>query len=72
MAYNIEKRTGLRTALLLSGIAILTLSLLLFLVCLVGVLEFHSFSLFGNSGLRSLAAIAIIGCLLAAIGSWND
>jgi hypothetical protein len=72
MAYNIEKRAGLCKALLLSGIAILALSFLLFLGCLVGILEFHSFSLFGNSGLRSLASIAIIGCLLAAVGSWND
>ncbi|MBT8125546.1 MAG: hypothetical protein KJO81_12020 [Gammaproteobacteria bacterium] len=72
MAYNFEKSMGLRKTLLLSGIATLTLSLLLFFGCLIGLFEFESFSLFGYSGLRSLAAIAILGCLFAAIGSWDD
>lgn len=72
MAINFEKHVGLRKALVVSGTLILTLSFILFLGCLIGFLSFETFSFFGNSGLRSLASLAIIGCLLAAIGSWND
>lgn len=72
MAINFEKHVGLRKVLVVSGTAILILSFLLFIVCLTGFLKFETFSLFGNSGIRSLASLAIIGCLLAAIGSWND
>jgi hypothetical protein len=72
MAINFEKRVGLRKVLLVSGTIILAFSFLLFLGCLIGFLNFETFSLFGNSGLRNLASIAITGCLLAAIGSWND
>ncbi len=72
MAVDIEKYVGLRKALFVFGLVILTLSFLLFLSCLTGLLKFETFSFFGNSGLRSLATIAVTGCLLAAIGSWND
>lgn len=72
MAINFEKHTGLRKVLLITGTVLLILSFIIFIGCLIGYFKFETFSLFGNSGLRSLASIAVMGCILAAIGSWND
>ena len=72
MPYDLEKNVRIRQVLLLIGITLLALSVLLFLGCLVNFFEFNSFAAFGHSGLRSLAALAVFGCLLAAIGSWDD
>ena len=72
MAINFKKYVGLRKALLIIGVVAIILSFLLFFGCLVGLLSFETFSILGNPGLRSLASIAVMGCMLAALGSWYD
>jgi hypothetical protein len=39
---------------------------------LLGVFELESFALLGHSGVRTLAGIAVVGCLLAAIGFFDE
>ncbi len=53
------------------GIFILAASVLIFIGCLLGLLTFSQFSVGGQSGIRTIAGIAISGCLLAAIGYWD-
>lgn len=72
MAFNIEKNKDFRKILVQVGVSILILSLLLFSACLLGLAKFETFSFFGHSGLRSIAAISVIGCMIAAIGYWDD
>tara|TARA_B100000579_G_scaffold149228_1_gene121109 strand:+ start:3281 stop:3499 length:219 start_codon:yes stop_codon:yes gene_type:complete len=53
------------------GLLILAISTVIFTGCLLGVLAFDQFSYGGQSGIRTIAGIAISGCLLAAIGYWD-
>ncbi|MDG2251281.1 MAG: hypothetical protein P8N11_10615 [Gammaproteobacteria bacterium] len=39
---------------------------------LVGMFELEYFEFFGHSGLRTVAAIAVAGCLMAAFGYHED
>lgn len=55
----------------IAGLLILIAASLLFAGCLLGLLAFDLFSFGGQSGLRTIAGIAISGCLLAAIGFWD-
>tara|TARA_Y100001970_G_scaffold158196_1_gene193493 strand:- start:7947 stop:8165 length:219 start_codon:yes stop_codon:yes gene_type:complete len=54
------------------GLLILIIASIFFVGCLGGVLAFDQFSIGGQSGLRTIAGIAISGCLLAAIGFWDN
>ena len=54
------------------GLFILLTASLLFLGCITEVLAFEQFSIGGQSGLRTIAGVAISGCLLAAIGFWDN
>ena len=53
------------------GILTLGLASIVFIGCLLGLLAFDQFSVGGQSGIRTIAGIAITGCLLAAIGYWD-
>jgi len=53
------------------GLFILVTATVIFIGCLLGVLAFDQFSYGGQSGIRTIAGIAISGCLLAAIGYWD-
>tara|TARA_B100000700_G_C14655063_1_gene673751 strand:- start:81 stop:299 length:219 start_codon:yes stop_codon:yes gene_type:complete len=53
------------------GLLTLMMALMFFLGCLGGALDFNQFSIGGQSGLRTIAGVAISGCLLAAIGFWD-
>jgi len=39
---------------------------------LFGIAEMQSYRFFGHSGVRSVAAVAVTGCLLAAIGHFEE
>lgn len=54
------------------GIALLVTAAALFLGGVLGLLPVFETSVFGQSGLRGLASLAVAGCLLAAIGFWED
>lgn len=55
-----------------SGLFLITLASVCFLGGLFGLLELESFAFGGSSGLRTLAGIAVAGCLLAAVGTWDE
>lgn len=53
------------------GLFFIILSILIFLGVLIGLFELSQFQFIGHSGLRSIAALAVSGCLMAAIGLHN-
>lgn len=50
------------------GISLIVISLISSLLIFAGFLQIDDFEILGHSGIRSVAAIAVMGCLLAAIG----
>lgn len=67
-----ENLSKSRKACVYMGIGLLALSFALFLSTLIGVSEFETFAVLNQSGLKTLAGIAIGGCLLAAIGFFDE
>ena len=55
----------------IAGLLTLLAASIFFLGCLLGIVTFDQFSVGGQSGLRTIAGVAISGCLLAAIGFWD-
>ena len=55
----------------IAGVLTLLAASIFFVGCLLGILTFDQFSVGGQSGLRTIAGVAISGCLLAAIGFWD-
>ena len=55
-----------------TGLCLFVLAVLLFIGSLFGVFDIGSFTFAGHSDLRTLAGIAVTGCLLAAIGYWDE
>ena len=68
---NSNQITNIQKFCIFIGLLFLTLSVLIFLGVLIGLLELSQFELIGHSGLRSVAALAVSGCLMAAIGFHN-
>ncbi len=54
------------------GIGMLLIAILLLVGGLLGLVPLTESAVLGQSGLRSIAALAVAGCLLAAIGFWED
>ena len=50
------------------GISLIVISIISSLLIFAGFLQINNFEILGHSGIRSVAAIAVLGCLLAAIG----
>jgi len=50
------------------GISLIVISIISCLLIFAGFLKIDNFEILGHSGIRSIAAIAVMGCLLAAIG----
>ena len=48
------------------------MSFVAFMTVLYGIFSFNEFEFFGHSGLRSIAGVAVLGCLLAAVGSLDE
>ena len=55
-----------------TGLFLVVLAVLFFIGSLFGVFDLESFIFAGHSGLRTLAGAAVAGCLLAAIGYWDE
>jgi hypothetical protein len=68
---NSNQLTNIQKLCIFIGLLFLTLSVLIFLGVLIGLLELSQFEFIGHSGLRSVAALAVSGCLMAAIGLHN-
>jgi mannose/fructose/N-acetylgalactosamine-specific phosphotransferase system component IIC len=60
--------SGFRRVLVLSGLVILLAALCLFFAHLVGMVPGELLDIFGQSELRTIAGLAVVGCLMAAIG----
>ena len=65
---SVKHLSNLKKGFVFLGIFLLVLSVLISLAVLIGLLDLNHLEALGHSGLRSIAAIAVIGCLLAAIG----
>ena len=65
----VMKRT--KSALLIVGVVCLVAAALLFVSMLAGFTDMPTNVIAGESTVHSIARIAIVGCLLAAIGSMD-
>jgi hypothetical protein len=63
---------NLKKGFVFFGIFFLVLSALIALSILIGLFDLNYFEFLGHSGLRSIAAIAVLGCLLAAVGYYDE
>lgn len=61
-----------RKVCVFAGVGLLLLSVILFVSSLFGVFGLESLAVLGHSGIRTLASIAVAGCLLAAIGFYDE
>jgi len=68
---NVSQLPNLKKGFVFLGIFLIALSALISLLVLIGLFDINYFEVLGHSGLRSIAAIAVLGCLLAAVG-YND
>ena len=59
----------MRHALLITGVLLIIIPALLFVAAVTGVLQLPEILIAGESPEHSVARIAIVGCLLAAIGT---
>jgi len=50
------------------GISLIVISIISCLLIFAGFFKIDNFEILGHSGIRSIAAIAVMGCLLAAVG----
>ena len=55
-----------------TGIGLIVMSCVLSLATAAGLFEIDAFEFVGHSGLRSLAGLAVGGCVTAAIGFWDE
>ena len=55
-----------------TGIAMIITSAVLSIATAIGLVELNTFEFVGHSGLRSLAGLAVGGCVTAAIGFWDE
>ncbi len=54
------------------GVGMLLIAILLMVGGLLGLMPLTEITFLGQSGLRSIAGLAVAGCLLAAIGFRED
>lgn len=68
ISLEVSQLSRIRKVFAIIGVSLLILATLMLVSTLVGVFELEYFEFFGHSGLRTVAAIAVAGCLLAAFG----
>ena len=61
-----------KKSLVFFGIGLLFLSIFLTAITFLGFLQLESFAFLGHSGVRTLAGIAVAGCMLATIGFFDE
>lgn len=71
VSLHTERMSNLRKMFAFGGIALLGISTLFFLGTLFGVFDLQSLEVAGQTGIRTLAGVAVTGCLLAAIGFYD-
>ena len=60
-----------RTMAVRIGVLLIAAGFALILACAAGTLQFSTFEVAGHSGIRSLAGLAVFGCMMAALGSFE-
>lgn len=60
-----------RTLAVRLGILLIATGFALTAGCMIGFLEFSLFEVAGHSGVRSLAGVSVLGCMMAALGSFE-
>ena len=68
MTKPIPERAQYKSFLIALGWCILTLTIAVIIAIYLEVLSIDIFSIKGGSGIRTIAGIAILGCLSAALG----
>lgn len=68
ISLGVGQLSRIRKVFAIFGVSLLILATLMLISTLVGIFELDYFEFFGHSGLRTVAAIAVAGCLLAAFG----
>jgi len=68
---HLENLEGARKILIIFGILLLVVSGAFLIGSLLGIVSMESLAIGQQSGLRTLAGGAVVGCLLAAIGYWD-
>ena len=63
---------ALKTGLYYSGLSLLGLASIALLASLSGFISLPETLIGGETTLHSIARVAVIGCVLAAIGSWEQ
>ncbi|MDX1405760.1 MAG: hypothetical protein R3192_14535 [Woeseiaceae bacterium] len=71
MKLHPEEFAGIRKTLIVIGILLLAVSGAFLVGSLLGIFSMEFVAIGQQSGLRTLAAVAVVGCLLAAIGYWD-
>ena len=71
MKLHLENLEGARKILVILGILLLVVSGVFLVGSLLGIVSMESLAIGQQSGLRTLAGVAVVGCLLAAIGYWD-
>ena len=70
--FNKNNLNALQKLAVCTGLCLVVLAVLLFIGSLFGVFDLEPFTFAGHSDLRTLAGIAVTGCLLTAIGYWDE
>ena len=65
---GVNQLSSLKKGFVFLGVFLLTLSVLMSLSVLIQLFDLNDLEVLGHSGLRTIAAIAVLGCLLAAVG----
>ena len=61
-----------RRVLIIVGLGLIALSAILLVARASQVLAGDLIAVAGHSGLREIGTVGVAGCLIAAVGSWND
>ncbi len=71
MRLKVTYESAARTMSVRIGILLIGAGFALILACAAGTLQFSTFEVAGHSGVRSLAGLAVFGCMMAAMGSFE-
>lgn len=67
-----KKFSLILATLRITGISMLIIGGIIFLLGLIGSVSFDRLAIGESSGIRTVASIAVLGCLLAAVGHCDD
>jgi hypothetical protein len=65
-------RVPYQRAIILCGWLFLGASIVTSITIAIGLVDIETFSFKGTSGIRTIAAMAVIGCLLSGLGYMNE